>query len=487
MLVATAALVAASFFPRPQIFTVQGNALPMRLQAAADDDRLRLISTLKKTCDRDEVGRIASELEPRDVYEHTMVIGAFTRSGDGLGALEEFDTMRQQHGIQPTLVSFNAALSACAKLGDWQRAQSLLDEIRSRQMSPDTVSFNAAISACARAGRPRQALKLLTTMRRVGCAPNLITFNGALVAARAVGQSEIALQLLTQMRDREIAPNVASYGAAVSACRRSGDGESAASLVDAMVAEEMVPSESLLTDALGACAKSGAHVAAEQLWARLRESEAGPSARAFSARIHERGTAGDWQSAVSLLDEMLVAGVAPDASCCNQAARACGRSGAWEAAIDLVRCSLESYGVEPTDRMWCSAIHACDRAGNVATAMQLLEEAERASALSTSVCGAAMHALAYKTQDKEEACLEVGAAQSHLNTAYALPCRVATMITIPADRFPLSNRAWPCCNAWVRVASRKMLGYTTVCSMPAKEQASGSKCMTCSSRCVERG
>ena len=48
----------------------------------------------------------------------------------------------------PDVISFSAAISACEKGGQWERALSLLEDIKSRGVEPDVISFSAAISAC---------------------------------------------------------------------------------------------------------------------------------------------------------------------------------------------------------------------------------------------------------------------------------------------------------------------------------------------------
>lgn len=361
--------------------------------------RLTLLASLRESSDGKEISRLVGELGELNVKEHGMSIFAYSRANDHESALAQLQALRSR-GLAPTVLIFNAALSACAKTGAWEEALALLEEMRARRLSPELVSFNAAISACARAGRWGQALKLLSTMRKVGAPPDLVSFNGALVAAREGGQGKTALQLLTQMRDRGLAPDGASYGAALSACRRSADGKSAAMLVDTMVAEGLAPSESQLVDALGACAVSGAHGEAHALWSRLgalAAAEGRPiGVRAYSTRLHERGTDGDWRGALALLDMMGAAGVPVDASCLTQALRACGRAGAHDAARVLLERSTDAYGVVLGERAWRSAMQACGKAGAPEAALALLERAIAAGAASTSVYGAAMHAIAFQ-------------------------------------------------------------------------------------------
>ena len=64
-----------------------------------------------------------------------------------------------RRGVEPDVISFSAAISACEKGGQWERALSLLEEMGRRGVEPDVVSFNAALDAvCAQ--QPVQARAL---------------------------------------------------------------------------------------------------------------------------------------------------------------------------------------------------------------------------------------------------------------------------------------------------------------------------------------
>ena len=49
--------------------------------------------------------------------------------------------------IQPNVVSYNAAISACEKGKKWELALHWLQELWRSSLEPDVVSYNAAISA----------------------------------------------------------------------------------------------------------------------------------------------------------------------------------------------------------------------------------------------------------------------------------------------------------------------------------------------------
>ena len=79
------------------------------------------------------------------------------------------------------MISNSAAINACEKGGEWEKALELQDEMQQRRLEPDVISFNAAVSACEK-----------------------------------VGQWEIALQLLNEMQQRRLEPDMVSYITAIS-------------------------------------------------------------------------------------------------------------------------------------------------------------------------------------------------------------------------------------------------------------------------------
>ena len=65
-------------------------------------------------------------------------------------------------GVTMDVISFSAAISACEKGGQWQRALSLLEDMCKEGVTGNVIGFNAAISVCEKEDEWQRELSFLT-------------------------------------------------------------------------------------------------------------------------------------------------------------------------------------------------------------------------------------------------------------------------------------------------------------------------------------
>eukprot|EP00930_Biecheleria_cincta_P099436 TRINITY_DN9105_c0_g1_i5.p1 TRINITY_DN9105_c0_g1~~TRINITY_DN9105_c0_g1_i5.p1 ORF type:complete len:111 (-),score=23.16 TRINITY_DN9105_c0_g1_i5:396-728(-) len=70
--------------------------------------------------------------------------------GRGL-ALQLFGAMAQQK-VESNTLTYNAAISACEKSGEWEKALQLSRKMLQSTVDLDVATFRAAIGACEQAG-----------------------------------------------------------------------------------------------------------------------------------------------------------------------------------------------------------------------------------------------------------------------------------------------------------------------------------------------
>jgi pentatricopeptide repeat protein len=63
-------------------------------------------------------------------------------------------------------MAYSAAINACERAGQWEKAVNLLNKMPSAGVPRSAYAYNFAISACAKAGHTDKALELLADMEK---------------------------------------------------------------------------------------------------------------------------------------------------------------------------------------------------------------------------------------------------------------------------------------------------------------------------------
>merc|ERR1719494_206849 len=91
----------------------------------------------------------AKDVRP-DAVTYNNLIVACTRGQSVACAFELFDEMKTVFNIEPDAVTYTSLISSCSRdlkegLG---RAESLFDELKSRNLQPNRATYNSMISVC---------------------------------------------------------------------------------------------------------------------------------------------------------------------------------------------------------------------------------------------------------------------------------------------------------------------------------------------------
>eukprot|EP00903_Cladosiphon_okamuranus_P011015 g10404.t1 len=299
----------------------------------------------------------------------------------------------------------------------WRQVARLHEEAR-RRGKANVVTYSAAISACAKERRWKDALSLLAEMRRDGIEPNDYSFSAAMWACVNAGEGKRALQLFATIMDSQ--PPTAAAAAAASGSIGTGGGgvgagnsvesvESLAAAAAAAVAqhnrEALLGGEEdgavgLATGEAGAAAdtkpipKPAAGVARSRdcymaAITACHKEEDFPRALALLRHMRRKGVRGslglynlvlsmcerygDAETSKKLLALMRMDKVSPSVVSCNQVIRACEKAGRWEDALAILR-AMVSGGISPNVYTVCSALRACCIGDSPERAMALLRE-----------------------------------------------------------------------------------------------------------------
>ena len=123
------------------------------------------------------------------VEAYAYAITACGRANQPTRAHELLDAL-QAANLQPPTRAYNQVISAYARGGQWESALKLLDTTPPSMRT--VVSYNAALSACssARPARWSEALDLLSRMEADGPTPDVVSYSTAAAACQHAKQWE---------------------------------------------------------------------------------------------------------------------------------------------------------------------------------------------------------------------------------------------------------------------------------------------------------
>lgn len=256
--------------------------------------------------------------------------------------------------------------------------------------SADVVSFNAAMEACAKAGRWRKGVALLPFMRATGIRPDVRTYAAVLACFRAGGQWESALELLEKMEDfgfsnggrvdvndELVIPDIGCYGVVMSAMGEAGEWERALELLRRLQRRGGI-GKTLTGAELPHAGPAEASTA----------TAGGPNLVCYNAVLLACARAGAPAPALALLEEMEGLGVF-DVASFNCVMRACRGQGQWRKATELLDrmvrgdrtrgSSAERTLPQPDVYSFSSVIAACGASGQAEVAVELLRGMKNAT------------------------------------------------------------------------------------------------------------
>ncbi|CAK0795996.1 unnamed protein product [Prorocentrum cordatum] len=240
--------------------------------------------------------------------------------------------------LEPDVIVYNAAISACEKGEQWQRALGLLSEMREADLQPNVISATTLRSARAR--RASSGSGLWCFSARCGeriCSPTLPIYSAGVsacekgdycagISACEKGEQwQRGLALLSEMWEAKLKPNVNSYNAGISACEKGVQWLRALALLSDMREAQLEPDVISYCAGISACEKGEQWQRALVLLSEMGEVELEPTI-IYNVGISACEKGLQWQRAWALLSEMWKTKLVPDVISYSAGISACERS-----------------------------------------------------------------------------------------------------------------------------------------------------------------
>lgn len=310
-----------------------------------------------------------------DVVAYTSCIAGCAEAGEWGTAFQLLDEMKKKK-VEPNVVTLSAVISSCATacaraakengvveardgsiypdeawLGPKEKALSLLRAMKAdgSKIKPNVISYNAAIRACAEAFDIKQAFALFEDLKEQGLEPSVVTYGSLMTACERVGDLEAASKVMRTMREEDghVKPNEVIFGAAISCCRKAGEGDRAYLLLRKMIKEGLSPNTATFNTAIMAQFEGKPDLQAAVAIYKLMQPKISPRAQPNrqTFNIFVRGLADNARpnEAEMFLRKMQLVGFVPDVDLFTALVSSYERSGQPGKALQLME-SMERDG-----------------------------------------------------------------------------------------------------------------------------------------------
>jgi pentatricopeptide repeat protein len=213
-------------------------------------------------------------------------------------------------GIEPSVVTFNAIIDACARNGHMDALPGLRQEMKSRNLSPNLITYSTMIKGfCQRQDMP-SALKTLEDLRQTpSLRPDEIVYNTLLEGCSSSGLLVEGERLLSEMRSDGISPSNYTLTVMVRLLGHARRLDRAVELVDDITHRHRFRPNSHVNSALiQACIASRDLKRASIIFEKAIQDRALPDSRTCQNLVKSLLTNGSSAQAVNVLRAMLSSG-----------------------------------------------------------------------------------------------------------------------------------------------------------------------------------
>lgn len=228
---------------------------------------LQLLAVLKKD---------PSVVDP-SIQVYNAAIRACAEACDVKRAFRLLDTIRDDEGLQPSLITYGSLMTACERVGNVDAASKVFQLMRDDGIEPNEIIYGAAISCCRKAGQAERAMLLLQKMIRQKLQPNVVVFNTVLVA-QAEGRTEHDIQrailvykILNSKHYTAASPNRQTYNILIRTFASNRKPREAEVFLRQMQRDGLAPDVDLYTATVSAYERTGQPLRALRLLESMRE------------------------------------------------------------------------------------------------------------------------------------------------------------------------------------------------------------------------
>jgi len=300
-----------------------------------------VIRALAQAAEAEKALSVLGQMKAAGHEPDAAVYAAVMRACAARGRLENTVKLMEEmekEGVAPELPNVAAVLQGCDRKADSERAVMMLRALPKYNLSPTTLTYNMAMSACAKGGDVGLVKDLLAEMDQGSddIKPDIVTLNTVLDAYKRAHAWEDLLEFLLEMENaRNMPPDTVSVNTAIKACKDEGQFDIAFQLFEGMGARGLVPDSVSYTEIISACGKSQDWERAQAVFEAAKQSPLALNTFIYNAMVGAAVACGEAETALNLIKDMRSEGLNPDIVTFTTVMTMCTKLEEWEAVLFL--------------------------------------------------------------------------------------------------------------------------------------------------------
>jgi pentatricopeptide repeat protein len=310
-------------------------------------------------------------LEP-DSFTYNAVFTAFCQSGKNLAVAEKLFCMMKSIGAGVDAITYNTLLKSYAQAKRLEDAFSLVNEMESAGLSPTSVTFGTLLDACINEDNMDRAKVVFCKMQDSQCEMNTILYTTMIKGFAKMHKVDEVLHVLKEMRSRGVEPDSVTYSLVLKALCATGQMESALDFFHSICTEGFRPDEIIFNNLLSGCIACKNMTLAERLLKDMVTSNIVPSSATFSTLIKLYAECNELGKAQKLLEQMKpLYGVASEPRLYWQLIHACLRARQRQSVLDVLESLIKRHG-KPDGQEMSKLLRSCTNFNMLDLALQLI-------------------------------------------------------------------------------------------------------------------
>jgi len=239
--------------------TAEATADPQGQRSLLLDARMeRSLMNAALRCGRAHLAKNLLDSSPSDVAKHITMIRNCAAENNLQGAISVFDSL-ERSGVDLNSVIYNTVLDACVECRDLKAAEAWMEQTKKAGMA-DVVSFNTLIKAHLQSSNFDKARSLMEEMRKDGLQPNRVTFNeliNAMVNKGGAGRRNQTWDIVDEMMTAGVKPNQVTCSILLKSLNNGSGEREIVKTMELINTMEEPMDEVLLSSVVEACVRIG--------------------------------------------------------------------------------------------------------------------------------------------------------------------------------------------------------------------------------------